>query len=85
MDSMTPEPYVKNTAEGVEKVRKSNGNFAFFMESAGIEYAMQRDCSLVQLGAPLDSKGFGIGFRKGELHYIIEAFIIHEGYLISRL
>jgi hypothetical protein len=81
MDSMSPEPYVKNTDEGVKKVQNSNGLFAFFMESAGIEYAMQRDCSLVQLGVPLDSKGFGIGFRKGfqlNFHISIKKSLINR-------
>ena len=37
--------------EGVEKVEESNGKYAFFMESASIQYLKERQCKLSQVAA----------------------------------
>ena len=66
MMNMRPSPFVNSNAEGVERVRNSNGKYAFFMESASIEYQTERDCTLTQLGGLLDSKGYGIALRKSK-------------------
>ncbi|OTF83815.1 hypothetical protein BLA29_013825, partial [Euroglyphus maynei] len=34
------------------------------MESASIEYVIERDCNLTQIGGLLDNKGYGIATRK---------------------
>ena len=39
----------------------SQGNYAFLMESTMIDYNIQRNCDLMQVGGLLDSKGYGIG------------------------
>ncbi len=57
--------FMNKTVDGVERVRRSNGNYAFLMESASIEYTIERDCNLTQIGSLLDSKGYGIATRKG--------------------
>lgn len=49
--------------EGVEKVAK--GSYAFFMESSSIEYEMERNCKITQVGNKLDEKGYGIAMKKG--------------------
>jgi len=46
--------------EGVERVVKGKGNYAFLMESTSIEYVIERNCELTQVGGLLDSKGYGI-------------------------
>jgi len=51
--------------EGVEKVENANGKYAFFMESASIQYLVERRCKLSQVGGLLDSKGYGIATQKG--------------------
>jgi len=51
--------------EGVEKVEESDGGYAFFMESASIQYLVERRCKLSQVGGLLDSKGYGIATKKG--------------------
>lgn len=56
--------YTYSNQEGVEKVLKGKGNYAFFMESSAIEYITQRNCELVEIGRPLDQKGFGIALPK---------------------
>ena len=40
---------VPGNIEGVEKVEESNGKYAFFMESASIEYLVERRCKLSQV------------------------------------
>ncbi|CAL8109951.1 unnamed protein product [Orchesella dallaii] len=66
MVNMKPDPLEDRTPDGVERVKKSNGTYAFFMESTSIEYAMANDeeCRLTQVGGLLDSKGYGVALRK---------------------
>ncbi|CAG7834172.1 unnamed protein product [Allacma fusca] len=56
---------MKDNKHGIEKVKASNGNYAFFMESTVIEYTIERECKLAQVGGLLDSKGYGIALPKG--------------------
>lgn len=60
-----PSVFTKSNAEGIERVKKSNGNYAYLMESASIEYTIERDCNLTQIGGLLDNKGYGIATKKG--------------------
>lgn len=66
MVNMKPDPLEDTTPGGVDRVRKTNGTYAFFMESTSIEYAISNDqeCRLTQVGGLLDSKGYGIALRK---------------------
>lgn len=50
----------KDNSEGVARVKKENGNYAFLMESVPMEYQTNRECTLQQVGELLDSKGYGI-------------------------
>ncbi|KAH9493111.1 Glutamate receptor ionotropic, kainate 1 [Bulinus truncatus] len=54
-----PNAITDSYAEGIAKVKK--GNYAFFMENLMIDYQVQRNCDLMQVGGTLDSKGYGIG------------------------
>ncbi|XP_049316276.1 glutamate receptor ionotropic, kainate 2 isoform X5 [Bactrocera dorsalis] len=49
--------------EGIKRVNQ--GNFAFLMESTMLDYIVQRDCNLTQIGGLLDTKGYGIATPKG--------------------
>ncbi|XP_034827944.1 glutamate receptor ionotropic, kainate 2-like [Maniola hyperantus] len=60
MESARPSVFVKNNDEGVERVIKSKRSYAYLMESTAIEYQLERNCGLMQVGGLLDSKGFGI-------------------------
>ncbi|KAI3384627.1 hypothetical protein SNEBB_010827 [Seison nebaliae] len=62
MSSAKMNVFTKSTEEGIKKVLE--GNYAFFMESSVIEYHMNRDCNLTQIGNLLDAKGYGIALRK---------------------
>ena len=54
----------KSNSLGIERVKESNGRYAFLMESSSIEYIMERDCDLAKVGGELDSKSYGIGMKK---------------------
>lgn len=56
--------FVKSNSEGVNKV--TNENYAFLMESTSLEYEVQQNCNLTQIGGVLGSKGYGIALQKSE-------------------
>jgi ionotropic glutamate receptor len=64
MESKQPSVFVSDYEEGVKRVLE--GNYAFLMESTMLDYAVQRDCNLTQIGGLLDSKGYGIATPKGK-------------------
>ncbi|XP_037043818.1 glutamate receptor ionotropic, kainate 2 isoform X3 [Bradysia coprophila] len=63
MDSKRSSVFVKTYEEGINRVLE--GNYAFLMESTMLDYAVQRNCNLTQIGGLLDSKGYGIATPKG--------------------
>jgi hypothetical protein len=74
MESTKPSVMTKSNSEGLDRVRKGDGLYAFFMEAAAIEYHVERYCELKQLGGLLDSKGYGIALPKGQftvLHHCV--------------
>ncbi|KAF5301502.1 hypothetical protein FQR65_LT08805 [Abscondita terminalis] len=70
-----PELMTTTSEEGVEKVELEN--YAFFMESTSIEYAIERHCNLTQVGGALDEKGYGIAMKKNsEYRHILSTTIL---------
>lgn len=67
METTRPSVFVKSNMEGVERVQRSNGAYAFLMESTSIEFFVERRCDLTQIGGMMDSKGYGIAMRPGKL------------------
>lgn len=65
MESKSPSVFVKSYEDGVKRVLE--GDYAFLMESTMLDYAVQRDCNLTQIGGLLDSKGYGIATPKGNI------------------
>ncbi|KAF1378049.1 hypothetical protein PFLUV_G00185550 [Perca fluviatilis] len=66
MRSTDPSVFVKNTNEGVSRVRKSKGKYAYLLESSMNEYIEQRKpCDTMKVGGNLDSKGYGVATPKG--------------------
>uniref|UniRef100_A0A667YSP4 Glutamate receptor, ionotropic, AMPA 1b n=1 Tax=Myripristis murdjan TaxID=586833 RepID=A0A667YSP4_9TELE len=66
MRSADPSVFVKNTNEGVIRVRKSKGKYAYLLESSMNEYIEQRKpCDTMKVGGNLDSKGYGVATPKG--------------------
>ncbi|XP_061818989.1 glutamate receptor 1-like isoform X2 [Nerophis lumbriciformis] len=66
MRGTDPSVFVKNTNEGVSRVRKSKGKYAYLLESSMNEYIEQRKpCDTMKVGGNLDSKGYGVATPKG--------------------
>lgn len=65
MEKRRSSVFVKTYEEGIKHVLE--GNYAFLMESTMLDYAVQRDCNLTQIGGLLDSKGYGIATPKGSI------------------
>ncbi|XP_042864658.1 glutamate receptor ionotropic, kainate 2-like isoform X3 [Penaeus japonicus] len=65
MESQNPSVYTKSNEEGVKRVLKGDGLYAYMMESSSIEYITERYCDLTQVGGPLDSKSYGIALPPG--------------------
>ncbi|BFG06646.1 glutamate receptor ionotropic kainate 2 [Drosophila madeirensis] len=63
MENRKTAVFVKTYEDGIKRVME--GNYAFLMESTMLDYAVQRDCNLTQIGGLLDSKGYGIATPKG--------------------
>ncbi|KAK8390471.1 hypothetical protein O3P69_010275 [Scylla paramamosain] len=58
MESKRPSVFVSTIEEGVDRVLK--GNYAFLMESTMLDYTIQRNCNLTQVGGLLNSNSYGI-------------------------
>lgn len=58
-----PDVLVKSNQEGIDRVKEQS--YAFLMESTTIDYTVQRECNLTQIGGLLDNKGYGIGLPEG--------------------
>ena len=63
MESKEPSVFVSTYKEGVERVL--GGNYAFLCESSMLDWLVQRDCNLTQIGGLVDNKGYGIATPKG--------------------
>ncbi|KAM3849044.1 glutamate receptor 1 isoform 3-T3 [Vipera latastei] len=66
MKSAEPSVFVPTTEEGMKRVRRSKGKYAYLLESTMNEYIEQRKpCDTMKVGGNLDSKGYGIATPKG--------------------
>lgn len=66
MESAKPSVYTGGNQEGMDRVMKEDGGYAFFMEAAALQYYGERNCELTQIGGLLDNKGYGIGLPPGK-------------------
>ena len=58
--------FVSSNREGIEKVRRSKGRFAFLLESTVNEYINERlPCDTMRIGENIDAKGYGIATPLG--------------------
>ena len=79
---------VESNTEGVDKVLLERGRFAFFMESTSLEYQIERNCELTQVGGLLDSKSYGVALgRNSQLRAPVSSAIIRlqESGVIAKL
>uniref|UniRef100_A0AAN0N7A0 Glutamate receptor 1 n=1 Tax=Polyphagotarsonemus latus TaxID=1204166 RepID=A0AAN0N7A0_9ACAR len=59
--SSRPHVLVNSYEDGINKVRKSRGKFAFLIESTKNDYVNERKpCDTIKVGRNLDAKGYGI-------------------------
>ncbi|XP_011696328.1 PREDICTED: glutamate receptor ionotropic, kainate 2-like isoform X3 [Wasmannia auropunctata] len=63
MENKKPSVFVPTYEEGIQRVLQ--GDYAFLMESTMLDYIVQRDCNLTQIGGLLDTKGYGIATPMG--------------------
>lgn len=64
--SSNPSVFVSNNQEGIERVKKSKGKYAYLLESPANEYENSKEpCDTMKVGPNLNSKGYGIATRKG--------------------
>lgn len=59
-----PDLLFDDNEKGLQMAIKEN--YAFIMESSSIEYLIERNCGVTQVGGLLDDKGYGIAMRKSE-------------------
>ncbi|KAM4619801.1 glutamate receptor 1-like [Polymixia lowei] len=89
MRSADPSVFVKNTNEGVIRVRKSKGKYAYLLESTMNEYIEQRKpCDTMKVGGNLDSKGYGVATPKGSAlrnHVNLAVLKLNEQGLLDKL
>ncbi len=58
--------FVSSNREGIEKVRRSKGKYAFLLESTLNEYVNERSpCDTMRISENIDAKGYGIGTPLG--------------------
>lgn len=67
MESARPSVFAISNKEGEERVVRGKGAYAYLMESTTIEYVVERNCDLTQVGGMLDSKGYGIAMPPSKL------------------
>ena len=81
MESNERPVFLKTSQEGIDRVL--NDNYAFLMESTMIDYNIQRNCELMQVGGLLDSKGYGIGTPIGRHRLQITIYFTLVGVVSS--
>ncbi len=74
MNSRRKELLVKSTMSGVNKIK--NEKFALICESKLIEYIIEKDCELVQIGGLLDEKFYGIGLPNSKLIVFLSLLLL---------
>lgn len=65
MKSFQPSAFTVSNREGVERVRKGQGNYAFLMETTSLSYNIERDCHLQQIGKQIGEKHYGLAVPLG--------------------
>ena len=62
---------VESNQAGFDRTKESD--YAFLAESPTVDYQVQRNCELMQIGEQLDNKGYGLATPKG----MMEGFCYH--------
>lgn len=73
-----PEFMTKDNEQGLKWAKKKNNNYAYLMESSSIEYLIERNCDVTQVGDLLDEKGYGIAMRKSNVFFIRLKIVLNK-------
>ena len=82
------EVMVSSNSKGIEKVIEEDGKYAYLMESSSIQYIIERNCKVTQIGGNLDNKGYGIAITPGTPYKsLIDSAILQlqEGGVLHKL
>jgi len=60
--------FVRSTQEGIDRVIKEDGNYAFLTESTVADYVVERKCQLTKVGGLLDKRGYGIALPLNSMY-----------------
>lgn len=68
MENKKPSVFTTTYEEGIRRVLE--GNYAFLMESTMLDYIVQRNCNLTQIGGLLDTKGTHVLHELAIIHFL---------------
>ncbi|XP_055379344.1 glutamate receptor ionotropic, kainate 2-like [Condylostylus longicornis] len=60
-----PTVFTADNNEGLERVKKSKGLYAFLMETTGLEYITERNCEVQSIGGVIGEKHYGLAVPLG--------------------
>uniref|UniRef100_A0A0K8WAY1 Glutamate receptor, ionotropic kainate 2 n=1 Tax=Bactrocera latifrons TaxID=174628 RepID=A0A0K8WAY1_BACLA len=60
MVAMKPDAFTASNKEGVERVKRSGGRYAYLLETTALQYYLNRNCELKQIGEPFNEKHYAI-------------------------
>lgn len=60
MVSMKPDAFTSSNKEGVNRVKLSRGHYAYLLETTALQYYLNRNCELKQIGEPFNEKHYAI-------------------------
>nr|AAA28574.1 glutamate receptor subunit [Drosophila melanogaster] len=65
MKDFNPSAFTSTNKEGVARVRKEKGGYAFLMETTSLTYNIERNCDLTQIGEQIGEKHYGLAVPLG--------------------
>uniref|UniRef100_A0A0A1XG63 Glutamate receptor, ionotropic kainate 1 n=1 Tax=Zeugodacus cucurbitae TaxID=28588 RepID=A0A0A1XG63_ZEUCU len=60
MIGMKPDAFTASNKEGVDRVKRSPGRYAYLLETTALQYYLNRNCELKQIGEPFNEKHYAI-------------------------
>ncbi|XP_017098809.3 glutamate receptor ionotropic, kainate 2 [Drosophila bipectinata] len=65
MKDFEPSAFTSTNKEGVTRVEKEAGDYAFLMETTSLTYNVERNCNLTQIGGTIGEKHYGLAVPLG--------------------
>jgi len=72
MKGFNPSAFTSNNKEGVDRVQKEKGTYAFLMETTSMTYNIERHCDLRQIGGQIGEKHYGLAVPLGKFKFNIQ-------------